>query len=125
MIAATPLWQFVMLLVLHWIADFLLQTRWMATNKSSRLDALGLHVAVYTTALGLGAIVIFGAIEAVLWFAAANGVLHFATDFVTSRITSKLWKEQRIHGFFLVVGLDQLIHQVTLAATMAWLLAGA
>jgi uncharacterized protein DUF3307 len=123
LIAASPLWQFVMLLGLHWVADFVLQSRWMATNKSSRLDALSLHVAVYTTALGFGAIVIFGAIEAVLWFTAANGALHFVTDFFTSRITSKLWKEQRIHGFFLMVGLDQLIHQVTLAATMAWFLA--
>ncbi|MGH1418373.1 MAG: hypothetical protein ACRBCJ_05905 [Hyphomicrobiaceae bacterium] len=97
----------------------------MATNKSKRIDALGLHVAVYMIALGLGTIVIFGASQAVLLFTLANGVLHFATDFITSRITSKLWKEQRIHGFFLMVGLDQLIHQVSLAATLAWFLVGA
>lgn len=111
-----------MLLGLHWVADFVFQTRWMATNKSSRLDALSLHVAVYTIVLGIGAVVIFGATQTLLWFVLANGALHFATDFVTSRITSKLWKEQRIHGFFLMVGLDQLIHQVSLAATMAWFL---
>jgi hypothetical protein len=37
---------------------------------------------------------------------------------VTSRITSRLWQEEREHDFFVVVGFDQLIHQVTLAATL-------
>jgi hypothetical protein len=35
---------------------------------------------------------------------------HWVTDFVTSRITSKLWGASAFHYFFVTVGLDQLLH---------------
>ena len=116
------IWQFTILLAVHWVADFVLQSRWMAENKSSRLDALGLHVGVYTAVLAVAATLLFGMGMNVLWFIAANGLLHFATDFVTSRITSALWQKQNVHGFFAVVGLDQLLHQVALATTLVLLI---
>src|SRR5262245_62721267 len=118
-----PAWQCVALLAVHWLADFVLQSHWMAVHKSKRLDALVLHVATYTGALLLGSALVFGSrqIELLVLFAGINGLLHFATDFVTSRITSHLWCQQREHDFFVMLGLDQLIHQVTLAATL-WLI---
>jgi hypothetical protein len=121
--ALPQLWQFVALLALHWIADFVLQSHWMSVNKSKRMDALAIHVAIYTGVLLVGSGVIFGArhILPLLLFVGVNGSLHFGTDFVTSRVTSLLWRQQREHDFFVMVGLDQLIHQVTLAATM-WLI---
>lgn len=116
------LWGFVTLLAVHWLADFVLQSHWMSVNKSKRLDALALHVAIYTGTLFFACLMLFGQTRATLIFVLVNGALHFATDFVTSRITSHLWAKQRVHDFFVVVGIDQLIHQVTLATTMAWLL---
>jgi hypothetical protein len=115
-----PQWQFVALLAVHWFADFVLQSGWMSVNKSKRIDALVLHVATYTGALLVGSGVILGVRQIVplLVFVGVNGFLHLATDFVTSRITSRLWQQQREHDFFVVVGFDQLIHQVTLAATL-------
>jgi shikimate 5-dehydrogenase len=73
-----------------------------------------------TGALLVGSGLIFGVrqIAQLLLFVSVNGFPRFATDCVTSRITSRLWQQQREHGFFVVVGLDQLIHQVTLAATL-------
>jgi hypothetical protein len=117
------LWQFVALLAFHWIADFVLQSQWMSLNKSKRIDALAIHVAIYTGVLLVGSGLIFGVrhIAPLLLFVGVNGSLHFATDFVTSRVTSLLWQQQREHDFFVMVGLDQLIHQFTLAATM-WLI---
>jgi hypothetical protein len=118
--ALPQLWQLVGLLAVHWLADFVLQSHWMSVNKSKRIDALATHVAVYTGTLLVGAGLIFGVRQTVplLLFVGVNGLLHFATDFVTSRITSRLWQLKREHDFFVVVGLDQLIHQATLAATL-------
>jgi hypothetical protein len=115
--------QLIALLAIHWLADFVLQSQWMSVNKSKRLDALASHVATYTATLLVGSALVFGVHEIVslALFVGANGILHFFTDFVTSRITSRLWQQQREHLFFVAVGFDQLIHQITLVATQ-WLI---
>lgn len=120
----TPLWQFVALLAIHWLADFVLQTHWQAQNKSKRWDALLRHVGSYTVVLFFAVPFIApqAGYQAWLIFTAVNGVLHLATDYFTSRWSSALYAKQDWHNFFVVIGLDQLIHQTTLAATMAWLL---
>lgn len=95
------------LLFTHWLADFVFQTNWMATNKSKNWWALSSHVGVYTLCF-----LIFG------WkFALLNGGIHFGVDAVTSRVTSKLWERKDVHNFFVVVGLDQLVHMSCLIAT--------
>lgn len=100
-----------LILTLHLLGDFVLQSQKMALNKSKSSKWLGAHVGVYTLCLlPLGPA-----------YAAVNGALHFATDFVTSRITSWLYRENRIHEFFLIIGCDQYIHVVTLLATF-WIL---
>lgn len=137
------LWQFLVLLGVHWFADFVLQTRWQAANKSKRFDALASHVIVYTAVLSIASVAMFGAEAGP--FTAVNGTLHFATDFVTSRISSRLFMAQfdigawgrhptkprmlaredfNPHNFFVVIGLDQLIHQLTLAGTMIYFFGG-
>lgn len=96
----------------HFFADFVFQSHWMATNKSKSLKALSAHVAVYTACL----LLLFG------WkFAAINGALHFITDFFTSKRTTKLWKQERWHDFFVTIGFDQGIHLWTLFLTYYWL----
>lgn len=107
-----PLIVFSILLGVHWVADFLLQTNWQAKNKSKRLDALGAHVATYTAVITVVSVILFGI--AGLWFAAINGVLHFVTDFLTSRLAAR-FADKFDWRFFAVVGFDQLIHQWTFA----------
>ena len=118
----SPLWQFVILLATHWFGDFILQTRWQAENKSKRLDALTRHVVNYSAFLAVVSALLFGYNDKTGLFAFANGVLHFGTDYCTSRWTSYLYKRALVHkdyyGFWAVIGFDQLIHQVTLAATL-------
>ena len=62
---------------------------------------------------------LFGSGRLWLLFVAGNGLLHFVTDYCTSRVSSRLYATQDWHRFFIVVGFDQVIHQVTLAATMS------
>jgi hypothetical protein len=99
------------LLVVHYIADFLLQTDWQAQNKSKNWQALIHHVCTYAPCF--------------LWwgvpFVAVTLVTHFITDAITSRITSRLWAKKQVHWFFAVIGFDQLIHFTTLALTYRWL----
>ncbi len=119
------------LFITHFVADFLLQSDWMATNKSKwhtpeGRKALGAHVLVYSACfLWLGLI-----------FTVLTGLFHLAVDAVTSRWTSQLWfidlepregafahwshyahiRDSR-HWFFVVIGLDQLIHMILLIWT--------
>lgn len=117
------IYQFLALLATHWVADFVCQTHWQATNKSKDNYALAQHVMYYAGVLLLSSNFIFPKTPFVIvvLYVAFNAILHFATDYITSRITSKLWAANRTHDFFVVVGLDQLIHQTTLALTMIWL----
>lgn len=99
------------LLTIHFVADFILQSDWMATNKSKRWDALALHVTIYAACF-----LWFGAT-----FAGVTWALHFVTDAITSRITSRLWVAQQRHWFFVAIGADQLIHAYCLLLCASWL----
>ena len=98
----------ILILGIHFVADFVLQSHWMAMNKSKSLIALGAHVAVYTGVVGL----ILG------WsYGLCNGLAHLLVDFCTSKATAALWKRGEVHWFFVVIGADQFIHYAILFAT--------
>lgn len=116
----------VTIVIAHWVADFIFQTDKMAQNKSTDWLALCFHVAVYTgvmTAIMLCFASFVGFLVApIAWWALGNGALHFCIDAVTSRIARHLWSSKMSHDFFVVIGLDQLLHTVCLFATAWWLL---
>jgi len=96
------------LLIIHFISDFLLQSDWMAQNKSKSNKALLLHVSVYSLPFMLLISPLYGII---------NGILHFAVDYFTSRRTSKLWAAGKVHWFFVTIGFDQMLHILALIWT--------
>lgn len=113
---------FLSLLGVHWFADFCLQTHWQASNKSKRNDALALHVLSYTAMLAVWVALAFGGvadIRTMTFFVIWNGILHFLTDWCTSRLSSAFYVKQDWHNFFVVIGFDQFLHQLTLALTLA------
>lgn len=88
----------------HLVGDFYLQTNWMALNKSKwnqsaeGLKALSSHAGYYTLTMFLallaGSLVtsnrdILG--ERGVVFLLATFILHFLTDAVTSKMTTKWW----------------------------------
>lgn len=122
----------VMVLVMHWLADFVFQTDAMAKGKSKSNRVLTSHVLTYTM---IGLILVAPAMlvmtvlglkhEARLYMAALpmvwllNAPFHWVTDYYTSRWSGRLWAQGRVHDFFVVIGLDQLIHQLTLVGLLA------
>lgn len=107
------------ILAVHWLADFVFQSHWMAANKSKDNLALTCHVLTYTVTLAFFTLLLPWPAWHWFGFVLLNGIAHWCTDYCTSRLTSKLWAEQRWHDFFVVVGLDQLSHQMMLMLT-AW-----
>lgn len=109
----------------HWIGDFVMQLDRMALNKSKIKKALMEHIYWYSATLFVGSMVIFkGDIVMVGLFSAINGILHYYTDYFTSRWTSKLRQQGKMgsdkfpnFGFFAVIGLDQAIHMTCLILT--------
>ena len=96
----------------HFVADFVMQTDYMAQNKSKSNSILSYHVAVYTAPF-----LFFG------WkFALLNGFVHWIVDWCTSRINSRLWQAKQVHYFFVGVGADQAIHMTTLLLTAKYML---
>ena len=93
---------------IHFFADFILQADEVAQKKSSDNSYLALHAAYYMIPfMFLGTS-----------FAMISGALHFVVDWATSRWCAKLYREEKRHWFFVVVGLDQAIHLTCLIFTL-------
>ncbi len=105
------------------MADFLCQTREMATNKSKSLYWLSNHVFVYSTVTALGWLLLLGLPvydgdkEIVFTFTGLTFITHWITDAITSRLTTYFYNKKEYFWFFGVIGLDQFIHAVTLLLT--------
>lgn len=107
------------LIVLHFFGDYVMQTDWMATKKSSSNKVLLIHVGVYS--LPLLFMATFLGFELVLVFIAINAVAHFITDWCSSRAAKIFWERNDRHNFFVILGADQTIHLLTLIMSFAWL----
>lgn len=109
----------------HWISDFVTQGSYIAQNKSKNNGILLQHVAIYGIVFFVCLMMIsfiYGPnlplnIDNIFKFCVINSAIHFVVDYITSRLSSKVWREERIHDFFVIIGFDQFIHIVTLLIT--------
>lgn len=129
---------FILISFLHFVGDFVCQTDKMAKGKSSKIGDLLDHVAVYGTVLLVGlaaAYWIMGFMfyendyidlteleNKLLSFAVANTMLHFVTDFFTSKINKWLYTNSTNHNFFIGVGFDQFLHMLGFLVTFKLIL---
>lgn len=108
-----------LILIAHFVGDFLLQSDEMAKNKSSSWIWLSEHVLIYSVTL-LVLVMLLEIIGEPQWFfkwVAINAALHFVTDAITSRGTAWLFKNNERHWFFVLIGFDQLLHYAALILT--------
>ena len=123
-----------LLLVGHFVADFLLQPRWMGTRKSSELGPWALHVAVIFLVVPIPFLVLSGNRWTSEWFffACANAAAHGAIDATIWNLYKLRWapavRSGRVrredvrywedHWFYATIGLDQLQHALTIVGLL-------
>jgi hypothetical protein len=103
-----------LLLFAHWVGDYVLQTNEMAYYKGRSLRWLTIHVAVYSIPIGAAAFILFRP-GVILQFCDINFALHWATDFITSRLAYHYKETPRI--YYPIIGFDQFIHGACLILT--------
>lgn len=126
--------EILIILLIHWYADFVLQTDFQAKNKSKSLKALLSHTIVYSLFTGFCYFMWFptsfhlpnitqcdpGYLNIILFTLITFGC-HTITDYITSRLNTYLWNKGDVHNFFVSVGFDQYLHYLQLFITYSLL----
>lgn len=114
---------FILIIVIHWIADFIFQSEKWAINKSKSNKILLYHCLTYSLIWFFPIFFISDSILGTLAFVEITFVFHYVTDYVTSRIVSRKFKRGDHgspipnFGAFSIIGLDQLLHYLQLILT--------
>jgi len=95
----------------HFVSDFVLQTDYIALNKSKYTECLLTHCVIYSTPF-----LIFG-----LEYAFINGILHFIVDYFSSSATTYFYVIDKRRYFWLTIGCDQAIHTTCLILTSGFI----
>ena len=118
---SVPLWTFCGLLVVfafkHFVADFVLQTNWIAHGKER---VVGWFAPLAVHVLGHAALTLLIALAIaprLWWLALADLVVHAAID--RGKSVTGHWGRWEIGqgAFWWLMGFDQFLHQVT---NIAW-----
>jgi len=115
------------IIIIHWFADFVLQTHKQAQGKSKNWYDLLAHTFTYSTMWLFASCLLIGyankgqttqwyVIHSIL-FALITFITHTITDYFTSRLNSKLWVKGDVHNFFVSIGFDQVLHYIQLFLT--------
>lgn len=110
---------FIMILLIHFLADFGLQTHEQATLKGESNTYLFYHVGVYTLVWSVAFFFLpINTIFLNFWgwvlYCLLIGIPHYMTDWITSRIGKTFWAKKDLHNGFVVVGFDQIVHYLCL-----------
>ncbi len=123
------------IVLIHWIADFIFQAEEWATNKSKYNSALLMHTVTYSVVWLFGATFLFSEpcdlsavgycadVTKILKFVGITFVAHTITDYFTSRVVSRKFANHEYGspipntGAFTVIGFDQVLHYAQLFLT--------
>lgn len=113
-IALGPLTGFFLLMtVKHVLADFILQTSWMAQGKDRR-EGWALPLLVHCSIHGVVTTAIVLVAEPRLWFlGVVDFVVHIACDRAKGFTVSRLSLTSHDAWFWWLLGIDQALHHIT------------
>lgn len=121
--------EFVLLaiLIIHWVADFILQSDANAKGKSSSWIHLLSHTFIYSL-VWIPCVLVYLhytseispllRIFETLAFVVITFISHTITDYITSREVKKLFAKNDHHNGFILIGFDQMLHYVQLFLTL-------
>jgi hypothetical protein len=116
----------------HFIADFIFQSEEWAINKSKSIIPLIEHTGTYSFLWFVFVFELFARFEGIRFpfaiigafaFAVTTFIAHTATDYFTSKVTSKLFAQNKLGssipnlGAFSMIGFDQVLHYAQLFLT--------
>lgn len=107
------------LLFAHYYADFILQPTDWGVKKWNNLWVLSKHILTYALSFFLVTWLFLIPDNWNIWLmfliaAGVNGFIHFWIDYITSKVNHYLWSANQ-NMFWKVIGLDQLLHYITIA----------
>ena len=113
---------FLFIIIIHFLADFALQTHEQASKKGEGKKAFNLfllfHVSTYCLTWFLVLLALNYSLPLVLAFTFITFLCHYTTDWFTSRIGKPFWAKNDFHNGFVVIGFDQVLHYVQLYYTL-------
>lgn len=126
----SPDFLFMYILIIHFMADFGMQTVYQAQNKSLGKNffnkPLFYHVGFYSIIWFLSVVAISDIthwdIFKCFLFTFITFVCHYITDYTTSRVGKPFWENKDFHNGFVVVGFDQILHYIQLWYTFKLLM---
>lgn len=110
-----------MILLIHWLADFCLQTDEQALGKSKEFYPLFWHVTTYSTVFTIIMYCILGTWSSAIVFGITTFFCHIAIDYYTSRAVRHFFEKNDRHNGFVIIGFDQILHYIQLFLTFVWL----
>ena len=121
------LYEILGIILLHWIADFVLQSHEDAVGKYKSIKHLLNHTISYSIVMWLGIVTITSRIaniplhskwiDGIFLFWLITLVTHTLIDYFTSKWSHKLFKQKKYHEFFTLLGFDQVLHSFQLFIT--------
>ena len=114
MTVSVLLWLLTALTAKHFLCDFGLQTAWIAANKGRwGHPASVVHSGEHALAT-LAVLWVFGLpLPVVAGIAAVEFAVHYHIDCAKDAITRRLGLTTDDRGFWIALGLDQSLHQMT------------
>lgn len=111
----------ILLTVKHLIADFALQSRYILDNRRFYGHPAGiLHVAIHL--VGTLAVLVFIGTPALLILAMlfVEGLVHYHLDWAKDNLVLKLGLNDEKRGYWILLGADQMCHQLTYIGLALW-----
>jgi len=103
----------VMFQIKHFIADFVLQTDYMASNKGTFLHPGGIYHSLIQAVFSLGILLMFVDPVVAIFFSFIDLFLHYFIDFFKMNINKRKCLTPHQKHFWTLLGFDQLLHQLT------------